>query len=165
MNLLAFMRIMQLASRWWSKVSLKGTIPSIYRLSIFIISNYRLFSRFKWINLDLRRMWLIYLLSFCLSPHLKNMLKALVCLSYPRSHDCRNQGEVQIWGGVWHIHVTFKCEGCVVLFFPSTKVIFSHWVLLLLGKVFNETTWKAPPSCDRHKGQCFRVTLLCALSN
>ena len=48
----------------------------------------------------------------------------------------------------------FKCEGCVVLFFPSTKVIFPTEFLLLLGKVFNETTWKASPSCDRHKGEC-----------
>ena len=92
-NLFAFRRIMLLASRRCSKVSLKVTIPNIFRLSIFVISNNKLSSRFKWIKFDLRRMWQIYLLSFCLIPRLKNMLKALVCLSYPRSHDCRNQGE------------------------------------------------------------------------
>ena len=61
---------------------------------------------------------------------------------------CRLEGESDTYMSLSNV------KGALYSFFPSTKVIFSHWVLLLLGKVFNETTWKALSSCDRHKGEC-----------
>ena len=72
---------------------------------------------------------------------------------------CRLEGESGTYMSLSNV------KGALYSFSLRPRLFFPTGFYCYLARFLMRQQWKAPPSCDRHKGECFRVTLLCALSN